>query len=454
MLLTIPVKLFLSFLIGAAIGLEREIHEKHEVEPKEISSKPLAQISFVGVRTLSLVTALGAITGLLMQDFWLASLLIAVFFILLLIVHYGASCWLTHDIGFTTELATGYAYIIGLLIATEAIPVPVTIAITVVVMLILSIKENLKALIDDVQRRELKALIGYGLIALVVLPFLPNESITISSLPYSEVLKNTLGITNPDFYSFEIINFYKLWFIVALITGVDLAGHVLKRLVGQNKGIMISSLVGGFVSSTATVQSLAVQSKKSSSDSDSLLAGSMLANASSFLSFFVVILSVNASFSFRILPLVVVLFLSLGVSWMYFSVRTKKHSHVVKKVSISKSDGQIFSMKPALVFAVFYTLIKIVTRIGLAVFGESGFLVATSLAGLTGIDAASLSIADIAGTTISFQMALLGFVLVNTANLFAKSAYVFIQGSRPFAVKYAVTTLLVVLTSFLALLII
>lgn len=446
MSLTIPIKLILAFILGSAIGLEREIHEKNEVEPDAIHKKPLSQISFIGVRTISLVTALGTIAGLLLTNYLQIAILISIFFIVLLVVHYAASCWLTHDIGFTTELAVGYAYIIGLLIGTDAIPIQITIAISVVLMLILSLKESVKSLIEDVQKKELKAMIGYGLIALVILPFLPNQPVTLGFILDNLQLTEVLGIVNESSLNFEILNFFKLWMIVALITGIGLAGHFLKRVVGTNKGVLLSSLAGGFVSSTATIQSLAVQSKKKM-NINALLAASMLANAASFVSFFLIMLPVNPIFAFKIFPTVLILLTSFTAATFYFY--KKARSKQVATQIIADTDEKIFSINPALAFALIYMLINIFTRVGLILFGESGFLVATSIAGLTGIDAASLSIAGVANTTISFTTAVLAFVLVNTVNLFAKLFYASLQGDRSFTIPYAISTLIIVALSFI-----
>ena len=80
----IALKLLTSLLIGAAIGLEREIHEKNDIDTK----KEMSQVSFLGIRTLSLTTARGAFAGLLYYDHLGICLAITALFGAILITHY------------------------------------------------------------------------------------------------------------------------------------------------------------------------------------------------------------------------------------------------------------------------------------------------------------------------------------------------------------------------------
>jgi len=123
-------QLALAFLLGAFIGLERQIHEK--TEPKQGKS-----FSFLGLRTFALTTSLGAISGIIYLQNPALSLVISVAFVLFAFGYYVFDSLFSKDFGITTEIALLYSYIIGVLITTSALPVQIIIGITVILVLVL-----------------------------------------------------------------------------------------------------------------------------------------------------------------------------------------------------------------------------------------------------------------------------------------------------------------------------
>ena len=107
---------------------------------------------------------------------------------------------------------------------------------------------------------------------------------------------------------------------------------------------------------------------------------------------------------------------------------------------------------PAVKFAVLLICVKLVTKISLILFGQSGFLISSIIASFAGIDAIVINLADMAGKTITFQFALLTFILVNATNLLSKSLYSHLQGSRKFAVRFFISVLVIIAASFVGLL--
>lgn len=120
-------------------------------------------------------------------------------------------------------------------------------------------------------------------------------------------------------------------------------------------------------------------------------------------------------------------------------------------LSISGS-GVVLICSPALKFASLYILISIVSKGALTLFGQSGFLVATGLGALIGLDAVMINTAQLAGDTISITIAVVAFILANGVNLLGKSVYSFLQGERSFAMKFSFSMLLLIGTSLLGLL--
>ena len=67
-----------------------------------------------------------------------------------------------------------------------------------------------------------------------------------------------------EFDNLDLINPRKIWMVVVLITGIDVFGYILGRIVGKKSGFAVTSFMAGFVSSTSATQSLPQRSKYSS----------------------------------------------------------------------------------------------------------------------------------------------------------------------------------------------
>src|SRR5690606_19686808 len=78
------------------------------------------------------------------------------------------------------------------------------------------------------------------------------------------------------------INPYRFWWAVVLIAGLSFAGYFAMRITGPRRGLMITSLLGGIVSSTATTAALARVAATTPALARSAAAGAILACAAMF----------------------------------------------------------------------------------------------------------------------------------------------------------------------------
>ncbi len=440
--LAIPLKLILSLVLGAVIGLERELNEKKTIRPGE---KPQAVL---GLRTFSLITVLGALSGFLYHQFlWISILLTAASFIFFL-VFYIVDTFHTKDTGITTELALFFSFMIGVLVALEVFPIQMTIALAVLLILILSRKRKIKDVVEDIRTSELNAFIAYAIIALVILPFLPNVTYSINDLGLESMLES-FGLPIEKIADIELLNPFKLWMIVALITGIDMIGYVLERTVGQKKGWILASIAGGFVSSTATTQSLAQQSK-TSKRVNHLLAAALVANMVSFVQIAILLSPINTRFVAELVPTFAGIILASSLSVFYFL--KKREGEEKMKTSPEQEENNeegIFEIGPALKFAGIYLAISIFSKIALEFFGSGAFLVATAIGALAGLDAVMINTAQLAGGRIDFTLAFWAFIIANAVNLLGKTFYSYLQGKREFAIKFAVSVGVIIASSLI-----
>jgi uncharacterized membrane protein (DUF4010 family) len=441
--LTHPVILLVSFILGGLIGLERQFNETGTEGKTHIPT------AIVGVRTFSLIGALGAITGIAYAANVLLAGFIALTFLALLLFYYHEDSKHTLSYGITTELAMFYTYLLGILMALHIFPIQLILAMTVVLLLLLSRKQRIQTFIDKVSHSELNAFISFAIVALVILPFLPNQTYALSDVPFIKNLLTRFDFPAEKAATVALFNPFKTWLIVALITGIDILGYVLERTFGQKRGWLLASIAGGFISSTATTQSLAQQSKETPVVSP-LLAAAIVANLASFFQIGLVLLAINSLFFLRVLPSLLLLIISGSIVSVYFLLKREKGRKTTRKITGVKTH-EIFNLAPALKFALLFLVINIISKLSLLFFGNNAFLLTTGIGALAGLDAVMINTAELAGRNVEYQLAGVAFLLANAVNLSAKSVYSFLQGDRSFAIQLSISFLIIILTSALGL---
>lgn len=423
------INLILAFVFGATVGLERE------------SSKGSGP-HVGGIRTFSLMSMSGALAGIFIVHGYLAlGISVIAGFLLLLISNYITEGLQTKDFGITSELSALGTFFLGLMVMLDIIPLQTTVAFLVILVFILSLKSRTEKLMAGISKTEVQSFVSYAIIALVALPVLPDHAYKVKDLPVVENLLSGLGVNIGQFDNLDLVNPRKIWFVVVLITGIDVFGYILSRLVGDKSSFALTSFMAGFVSSTSTTQSLALRSK-GSRFVNHLVGAAVLANLASFFQIFLLIGPLNAPWLMSILPSIMIMILSAGLLAVYY-FKTKEPDDGGVAAEEKKSQ-QIFSLLPALKFAALLIVIKIVTKICLILFGESGFIISSVLASFAGIDAIMVNLAEMAGHTITFKFAFLTFLIINATNLLSKSGYSYLQGDRRFALRFLLAMAIVI----------
>ncbi|MCX6731367.1 MAG: DUF4010 domain-containing protein [Candidatus Roizmanbacteria bacterium] len=437
----LPFRLLISLIIGAVIGLERETY--HLPTKNRLSS--------VGLRTFSLISTLGTLAGIMYAQNLPLFIFVSAVFGLLVIAYYVLQSSITKDVGITTEIGMLFTYVIGIFIGTQILPMQLILAIVIVLVLVLSRKEEIRGIIVGINREEFHAFVSYALIALVILPFLPNTPFTIQNIPGVLPFLKSYGIDLHQFASMEILNPFRLWFIVALITGIDMAGYTLERIIGKKHGRLVASLIGGFISSTSTTQSLALESKRGKGI-NRLLASAIFANLTSFLQVFILIAPLNGTFLVQSTPTLMCMILAaLGLGFFFFT-RSEESKEKEPKKRKPILESEIFALTPALRFALIFVTIRLISKIALFAFGNTGLYITSVLASFTGLDAVLINVAEFAGKTISYQTAIITLILVNATNLLSKAFFSYLQGSRIFAIRFLLSMLVIIAASMIGLL--
>lgn len=420
------------------IGIERQIDPNSETTEKKGDV-----VADMGLRTFALTGLIGALSGLALVVNPIIAAIITSTFLVLILINYTVGVIFTKDLGITTEISLFYTYFAGILLASGIVPIEVILAVTVIVTLLLSQKRRIHKTVSTIDQRELNSFVSFAILALVILPFLPNLSYSLAQIPGINNLVGTSDIFE-RIKDIGLLNPYKLWLIVVLMTGVDIAGYILERTIGKGKSLMITSLVAGFVSSTAATQSLANQSKRVAKP-DLYVGAALLSNMTSFIQISILIAAVNGMLFAQSLPVLLVLIVSTFGIGLFFFMKNPKEGQALDEEE-SKSH-QIFNIYPALKFMGLFLVINIISKISLEFLGNGGFLLTSGIGALAGIDAVVISASELAGPRIEFGLAILGILIANGVNLAAKTFYAFSQGAKNFAFKFGVSAVLIISAS-------
>jgi uncharacterized membrane protein (DUF4010 family) len=209
----------------------------------------------------------------------------------------------------------------------------------------------------------------------IVLPLLPNRAM------------DPWGALNP----------YSMWLQVLLISGLSLVGYAATRWLGTGKGIALTGLTSGLVSSSAATVSFVQQSRDRTRARVpyALAGGILLAWCTMFVRVVAEVLVVNRSLIVSLLAPFAAMAAVAGVfAWTYLRRSATPQSEAAADVSIKNP----FSLTAAAKFAAFFTAVLLAVKVAQHNLPANGIYVVSALAGLTDVDAIVLSMAESAKT--------------------------------------------------------
>jgi uncharacterized membrane protein (DUF4010 family) len=385
------LRLLVAGLLGGLIGLERERSE----------ARAGGRAHFAGVRTFPIFAIMGAGVTLIAGDIGIATVAAFLGVAALVVVSYVQTSR-QGDLGSTTEMAALATYWAGAMAGAGALVMAGAIGIGVAVLL--ALKTRLEAFPRTLTSEELEAALTLAVIAAVVLPVLPNRGY------------GPWGVWNPR----------QLWGMVVIVCGLSFAAFVAMRLWGSTRGVYLSGLLGGLVSSTAVTVSFAARSR------DHPAHGRRLAVAGGFASLVMVLrigllTAVAGPAALRPLgPVLGAMVAGAGVAAALLGRRGATAGDSEPRVTNPFSLGQ------ALRFAVLYAVVLLAVEAAARYLGAWGVAAAAVLAGFTDVDAITLSLAGLADTEPSAGAAAGGIALAALANTAAKAGYAAWLGSPSF----------------------
>lgn len=387
-LFTILQGLGAVIFIGLLIGLERE------------HSRSKDQKIFAGIRTFPLIGILGFLTALTasLTSEWVYVAVMFGFSGLLITAYLAAAK--DGRLGGTSEVSAFLVFILGTMVYYGYILLPAIIAI--VITMFLSLKIQLHTFVGKVSGDDIFATLKLAIISIIVLPLLPDRT----------------------FGPLDVLNPRLIWYMVIFISGISFVGYIFIKLLGKDKGIVLTGLLGGLVSSTAVTFSLSKKSKLQPLLSHNYAVGIVLASTMMFIRVFIIVLVLNAALVANLwIPLIVFTIAGYVISLIMFKRASKTE---LTDIEISNP----FELKSAFMFGLIFAVVIFGAKAAQVYLGDPGIYAASTLAGLTSVDAIVLSISRLSAGAMMSGVAEKAIVIALISNTIVKMIITVIWGSQ------------------------
>ena len=405
------VELAYALGVGLLIGLERSVgHGKTWADTEPDGSGDDADGSaddgeFVGLRTFAVLALVGFAGGVAADSFPLVAPVTLLAVALLVIAMYKR----VDDVGagITTEAAAIGACGLGMLCHYHPQMAGV---IALVLTVLLASKRFAHDTVRKMRRVELIDTLKFLVAIFIVLPLLPNEALD----PY--------GAFNP----------YKVGLLVVLISGISFVGYFLTRILGAQKGLGLTGILGGLTSSTAVTAAMAADAKRTPALIPICAFSTVAANATMFARVLVVVAVLDRVLVMRLAwslgTMAVVAIVASVILWVVAS-RAEKGDQGASEILLKNP----FSIGPALKFAAFFVAIIFVVKLATVWFGDTGLYLAATLSGLADVDAITLSIAEQTNAgSLAHKVGAIAITIAVVSNGFVKTGIAIYSGGWRF----------------------
>jgi uncharacterized membrane protein (DUF4010 family) len=380
--------------LGLLVGLQRE-------------SK---QTRAAGLRTFAIVTLSGAICAGLVPR--VGGWIVAAGFlgvVALAAMSYYATSIQDGSRGLTTEMALLAMFLIGAYVVAGDQRMAVVLGGSIAVLL--QAKAPLRRVVARLGEDDMRAIMKFALLSLVILPVLPNRA----------------------FGPWGVLNLFEIWLLVVLIVGINLAGYIAYKFVGADTSALLGGILGGLISSTATTVSYSRRTKDQ--NNGAALAAVVVVIATAIVLIRVLIeVAVVAPRILRhaAIPLSIVLAAAIVVS---IFIWWRLHGREVEM----PAQGNPTMLRAALTFGALYAVVLLGVAWVRHAMGDSQLYLAAAVAGLTDVDAITLSTAKLAeanaiDATRAWRLILIAYI----SNLVFKAGIVAVLGSRQLLLRVVV----------------
>jgi len=244
----------------------------------------------------------------------------------------------------------------------------------------------------------------------VLLPVLPNRTV------------DSYGSFNP----------HELWLMTVLIAAVQFAGYVAVRVLGAERGVLLSAVAGSLVSSTTVTINNSHLAKESGADTALFAASICVAWIVSLVRMTAIAAVVNPSLLQPLaLPVGAAASVLLAAAGLYM---LRMHGAKVRaKIDFRNPLDIPFVLR----FGALLAVIMVGAKLLSGLFGNAGLFGLAGVSGFADVDPITLSAAKLVGTSITARQGAESILLAAAANMITKIVVPIVTVGVRFGAKLA-----------------
>ena len=387
------INFILVTLLSLLIGLEQRRHH-WEDQPETLYGTD---------RTYTFIGILGYILYILSPTNLFLFLSGGLAIVIFLGIFYWKRIEIQKRFGITSIIVLLITYCLGPLLYIK--PVWLTILLVTTILILIELKPQFKDLTGRFGNDEFIILAKFMIISGIILPLLPHKIIS-PEIPISP---------------------YKIWLAVVVISGISYLSYIIQKFILPSKGLIITGILGGMYSSTATTVVLARKSKNT--EATGLVSSSIiLATGMMFIRILILAYIFNTKLGEELtIPIISLTLLTMLVAWVVNKTGKKAVGNGNEVHEASNHNPLEF--KTALLFAILFVAFALITRFVLDSFGIKGLNILSLIVGVTDIDPFLLSMFTGKYDIVLTAMANATLIAITSNNLI-KLGYALFLGSR------------------------
>ncbi len=388
-------RLAVALAAGLLVGLQRQFAKGADGD------------LFAGTRSFSLIALTGGLSSVLAVRFDSVAVFAAGFLVVGAVVAIGYLGGVrSGELGLTTEVAAVVTFLAGALAGLGELAIATAVAVATTALL--ALKPYTQAFVERLSRQDVEATLQFAVLAALVLPVLPRDTI------------------GPE--PFDAASPFKVGLMVVFILGLSFLGYVLIKVVGARRGIGLTGILGGLVSSTAVTLTMSERSKSSAGLLRALAMAVLLAWTIMYGRVLVEVGVVNAELLREVwLPIGA----GLVVTGAWAAIVSLRRQRTGTDPDDEQEFSNPFSLGPAIQFGLLYGAVLIGSKALSMWLGDAGVYVGALASGVADVDAITLSMAELSRDdgSVSDSTAGNAIVLAAASNTVVKGGLVWTLSS-------------------------
>ncbi len=345
------VKFILVLIFSLLIGLEQRRH--HIDENEHLLFGTDRTFTFIGLLAYVLFIADPVNYIPFLTGFALIGLLLG--------IQYHHKISQNGKFGLTSTILALLTYCIPIMVFTQ--PVWLLLSFIVALLLVAELKNNLITLTKKASEKEFIVLAKFIALAGIILPLLPDGNIS-PQIPISP---------------------YHLWLAIVVVSGISYCSYLLKKFVFPDSGVMLTGILGGLYSSTATTVIIARKEKLGEAGPHAISA-IMIANGMMYLRILFLSFIFNPQVALQLtIPFVGMFLVTLLLSKISMSKIQDQSSEQDPVMNVEANKNPL-EFRTAAIFGGLFVVFALLTDFVLKRYGSGGITSLAYVVGVTDID--------------------------------------------------------------------